>query len=286
MVLKTIYVVRHGFRSNWVVNPSTGEYTHNFPTPTGIPSDPSLASHGVEQATELASHLCYLTPPVDAIYSSPFYRCIQTLAPTLSQLNSRREKSSRLRIRLDTGLAEFYGLARFDHPRPATLDVLQKHFPNALDDTYRESSIESSKSGESIGTLHDRVAYAIHKIIERADADGTETILLCTHAAVMICLGRVLTGNMPPLESDDDFKCATCSFSKFLWDSEKPEHVPDVNWKGHGVQGRWECEVNGDCSFLTEGEERGWSFAMDETNLDPQLCVCTSNNQRRYHENH
>jgi transcription factor C subunit 7 len=25
-----------------------------------------------------------------------------------------------------------------------------------------------------------------------------------------------------------------------------------------GVGGGWECTVNGDCSFLSGGEERGW----------------------------
>jgi len=95
-------------------------------------------------------------------------------------------------------------------------------------------------------------------------------------------MGRALTGNMPEDECAEDFNCYTCSFSKFArkpianpadkeskpdldhaatqkWDASNPDIVPDVNWRnGRGVQGGWTCEVNGDCSFLENGEERGW----------------------------
>ncbi|KAF2148319.1 phosphoglycerate mutase-like protein [Myriangium duriaei CBS 260.36] len=280
MVLKTIYVVRHGFRSNWVVNASTGEYTHNFPTPTGIPSDPALASHGVEQSNELAKHLLSQTPAIDTIYSSPFYRCLQTLAPTVTSLNS--SSSSRpLLVRPDPGIGEFYGLARFDHPSPATLSVLLPHFPDQLDATPAPPTIVPSKNGESPTTLHDRVAYAIDRIIARADAEGKEALLLCTHAAVMICLGRALTGDMPEDIGEADFGCATCAFTRFervgqgddrgeRWSAERPEDVPDLEWRGKGVQGGWKCVVNGDCGFLKNGEERGWRFSGDESFLrDP-----------------
>jgi transcription factor C subunit 7 len=96
----------------------------------------------------------------------------------------------------------------------------------------------------------------------------------------MIAIGRVLTGNMPEDETVEDFKCFTASLSKFVrrstndsgggdgeafaavrgtWNPDKAEDVPDVKWRGGvGVGGGWECEVNGDCSFLSGGEERGW----------------------------
>ncbi|PNS15155.1 hypothetical protein CAC42_8156 [Sphaceloma murrayae] len=276
MVLKTIYIVRHGFRSNWVVNPQTGAYSHTFPTPTGIPSDPSLASHGVEQSHDLAAHLTTLDPPVGAVYSSPFYRCLQTLSPTVNALNTKFATSGQpsLKVRVDTGIGEFYGLARFDHPIPASLEVLNKHFPDVLAQDYKPR-VRPSVNGESIPTLHDRVAYALEGIIEQLDAEGVEAAVLCTHAAVMICAGRALTGRMPVEEGEEDFRCGTCSFSRFERKGEgetvgekkgwkEGEEVPDVGWRGKGVKGGWECTVNGDCSFLREGEERTWNFAMEE----------------------
>ncbi|TKX19646.1 hypothetical protein C1H76_8219 [Elsinoe australis] len=279
MVLKTIYIVRHGFRSNWVVNPQTGAYSHTFPTPTGIPSDPSLASHGVEQSHDLATHLTSLTPPIQAIYSSPFYRCLQTLNPTVKSLNSTLPNP--LKVRVDPGIGEFYGLARFDHPIPASLPVLNTHFPDILDQSY-EGRVRPSVNGESITTLHDRVAYALDGIVERLDAEGVEAAVLCTHAAVMICAGRALTGRMPIEEGEEDFRCGTCSFSRFerRGDGEGEvsrgalrdgEEVPDLGWRGKGIRGGWDCTVNGDCSFLKEGEERTWNFAMEETLVAKQM---------------
>jgi len=94
----------------------------------------------------------------------------------------------------------------------------------------------------------------------------------------MIAMGRVLTGRMPEDPAEEDFKCFTCSFSKYVrrqepakielnstWDAAVAENVPDVGWRGGaGVSGGWDCEVNGDCSFLQGGEERGWRFSGDE----------------------
>lgn len=102
-------------------------------------------------------------------------------------------------------------------------------------------------------------------------------ILICTHAASMIAIGRVLTGMMPEDLGEDDFKTYTCGISKFERRALKgPEgegaiemsgtfiagrelEIPNVNWRnGRGVLGGWDCVMNGDCSHLDGGEERGW----------------------------
>ncbi|KAF2168287.1 hypothetical protein M409DRAFT_21725 [Zasmidium cellare ATCC 36951] len=272
MVLEAIYVVRHGYRSNWSVDPSTGTYSSNIPSPTGIVADPALSGYGVKQAEQLGEHLLALDPPVDLIYSSPFYRCLQTLKPFTTALAARKP----IRINIEPGVGEFYGLARFDHPSPADKTELDRHFDH-LHASVPPSIVPSTK-GESIPQLHDRVAYALKQLVEQADKDpnGPKTLLICTHAAVMIAIGRVLTGRMPEDEGEDDFNCFTCSFSKYVrrkkgealtngvhapvtWSADKPDDVPDVDWRnGNGVAGGWDCVVNGDCSFLDGGEERGW----------------------------
>jgi transcription factor C subunit 7 len=71
-------------------------------TPTGIPTDPPLTSKGVEQSKELAKYLCSIEPPIERIYSSPFYRCLQTLKPTTDKLF--REGKAKRRIRIDRGV--------------------------------------------------------------------------------------------------------------------------------------------------------------------------------------
>lgn len=114
------------------------------------------------------------------------------------------------------------------------------------------------------------------RIIADLDAEEAEpkAVLLCTHAASLIAIGRVLTGNMPEDANEEDFKPFTCGLSKFVRRSIRPEQKEDcldmsrfssgdptihVNWRhGNGVAGGWDCVLNGDCSFLDGGEERGW----------------------------
>ncbi|KAF2645961.1 phosphoglycerate mutase-like protein [Massarina eburnea CBS 473.64] len=248
-MIEVIYITRHAFRVNWVLNPQTGEYTASTRTPTGIPTDPPLAAHGVEQAKELASHLCQLVPQVDRVYSSPFYRCLQTLKPTTEQLF--KEGRGGGKIRIDRGIGEFFGRASFTHPEPPTLTLLNPHF-TSLDQDYQSIHIPASK-GELIVELHQRVNRAISRIITELDNDPAQpkAVLICTHAATMIALGRVLTGDMPQDPDEDDFQCYTASLSKFV---RKTKNVED----GNGIIGNWDCALNSDTSYLSGGAERGW----------------------------
>lgn len=120
------------YRSNWNVDPSTGHYNSTIPSPTGIVADPALASYGVAQAKQLGSHLLQVSPPVDKIYSSPFYRCIQTLQPFTTARHEKNPGSGVIHV--EPGVGEFYGLARFDHPSPAPIEELRRHFPHLKKD--------------------------------------------------------------------------------------------------------------------------------------------------------
>ncbi|KAF1948894.1 phosphoglycerate mutase family protein [Byssothecium circinans] len=253
-MIEVIYIIRHAFRANWVVNAQTGEYTASTRTPTGIPTDPPLAAKGVEQSKELAAHLCQLDPPIERVYSSPFYRCLQTLKPTTERLF--REGKAGGKIKIDRGIGEFFGRASFTHPEPPTLALLAAHFTN-LDQDYQSLHIPAPK-GELIVELHERVNRAITRIINDLDNDPEQpkTVLICTHAATMIALGRVLTGNMPEDPDEDDFQCYTASLSKFVRKSDDAQK---------GVVGNWECELNSETNYLSGGAERGWKFNGEES---------------------
>jgi transcription factor C subunit 7 len=273
------------------VDPKTGEYSTNILGPTKIPSDPALASKGVEQAKQLAVHLSKLEPKIERIYSSPFYRCIQTILPTAIALSesSSSPLEQDLKIRPENGIGEWYGTARFDHPSPASPTLLATLFPKENFNKEYTPFIRPSVSGETIASLHERTAYALHRIIEQCDDEGVKAVVICTHAATLIAAGRALTGRMPEDTSEEDFWPYTCGVSVFVrktktLDSGVGEwkgvgsQVPEVKWKdGKGVGGGWECTVHGDCSFLKDGAERVWHFSGDEAfDTTPALDVSSA----------
>lgn len=134
---------------------------------------------------------------------------MQTIQPFVrTRLSGNVSGETTSKIRVDTALSEWYGLAQFEHPSSAPLNELQSHFPE-VDATYA-STLAPSRRGESLPQLHDRVAQAIDAIIRRSDEEGHKAVVICTHAAVVIAMGRVLTGQM-----EHDFGAFTCGLSKY-----------------------------------------------------------------------
>jgi transcription factor C subunit 7 len=285
-----------------------------------------LTAHGVEQARELAAHLDGLAPPIERVYSSPYYRCLQTVEPFVRQRVAARAAAAaaatgsgsgsdgdgdgeRLRIRPETGLAEWYGSAPFEQPRPAPVDRLRPLFPGLLAGDHAPL-LDVPRRGETMAQLHARVALALGRIVDQGDAEGVRAVLLCSHAAAIIAMGRVLTGRMPPDPDEDDFRAFTCGLSMYRRRrvggtsassaaalvatgnetrgssaaSAKEEEAE--SWRdGRGVRGGWDVLLNSDCSFLTGGEERGWcvvSLSVDSCcpTLPPQP-VTTACRQRK-----
>lgn len=53
-----------------------------LPDVTGTPEDSPLSVYGLQQADELATFLlAQQDPPIEAVFSSPYYRCLQTIEP-------------------------------------------------------------------------------------------------------------------------------------------------------------------------------------------------------------
>ncbi|CEJ89308.1 hypothetical protein VHEMI05157 [[Torrubiella] hemipterigena] len=261
MTLKTIYVVRHGFRSAWSVD-QYGNYRASIPSPTGIAADPALTSHGIKQARELATHLAQIEPPVDVVYSSPYYRCLQTIAPFVEQQQSLHSQGrlhagagvDTTKIRPEFGMCEWFGAAPFEHPQPADAQTLKDLIP-AYDETYIPK-VRPPPTGETYSQLQRRVSAGIAAIIDQCNAEGKTSVVVCTHAAVVIVLGRVLTGKIPADMDIDDFQAFTCGVSVYTRDKTSSSGLPS-NSKDTGL-GDWTCEKNSDCSFLSQGAERGW----------------------------
>ncbi|RAH73138.1 phosphoglycerate mutase family protein [Aspergillus aculeatinus CBS 121060] len=336
MPLDTIYLTRHGHRLNWTIDYKTGTYHAQFPTPTGNPADPTLTSHGVRQSHELAAHLTSdsVHPKPFRVYCSPFYRCLQTIQPSVEALkelhqrtcskactsttattDSTIEPHADFDVRIENGLGEWFGHTTFfDHPQPAPHSILATHFPTLLPlppATSPPPSVRDrggnppttphvipSPTGETIAQLHDRVATALAGILADVDAEiaaleaaqpaheprTSKAILICSHAAPLIAMGRALTGHMPADPNTEDFAVFTAGLSTFRRrrresgdrrDASPAQQVeiPSLargtkvlragtavpDWRGgKGVAGGWDCVRNGDCEFLSQGAERGW----------------------------
>lgn len=250
MPLDTIYLTRHGHRLTFTVDPKTGKYHSQFPTPTDNPADPTLTSHGLQQSHELAAHLSSpgFHPKPFRIYSSPYYRCLQTIKPTVEKLRELQVlpepprlggkipddwEDGLLRVKVEDGVGEWFGpTSWFHHPTPEPPDVLSGHFPNLLYENINGATykpvLEPSTRGETIAQLHHRIALALTAIIADLDLHisheeqevpeserTSKAVLICSHAAPLIAMGRVLTGNMPDDSGEEDFNVFTAGLSTF-----------------------------------------------------------------------
>ncbi|RYP83158.1 hypothetical protein DL769_001464 [Monosporascus sp. CRB-8-3] len=280
MPVTEILLLRHGHRMAWILDPSTGKYTSSHPFPTGLPADPPLAAHGGDQAEETGVYLSNELSEKAAqdrlrIYSSLFYRCLETLRPTVLRL--QKEAAPNLTVRGERGIGEWFGKAWFEQPVPAEPARLRSEFFPFLDDQY-QSLLIPDRHGERVVEVHNRLAKVLSLLIRDVDQEyerqgrGGEpvTLLLCGHAAQIICTGRVLTGSAPDDLDEDDFQCYTCGISKFVRrnpGAKKGWSDSDyLEWKTNGgVAGGWDCVLNSWCGHLSRGEERGWYFHGDES---------------------
>ncbi|GAA6020322.1 hypothetical protein JCM10207_003226 [Rhodosporidiobolus poonsookiae] len=274
MTLNTIYICRHGFRLSWE--------TTIWKSPTGIPRDPPLSQHGVDQARELAAFLKTELGVGTAeearergvwVLSSPLYRCVQTATPTAQALG--------LPILIEPGLGEWYlPVRRGLHPALASPSFLRSFFPSipASAPSDWPALLTPPRTGESIRALHARCRALAETLRPALESRGCRVLVCFSHAATCIALARALAGDLdaPGLldgpgaqageeetlgEWRDDERlgvgAATCSVSKFTRVEEEGEEA------GVGM-GRWRREWDGRTDFLERGEERRWDFTFVE----------------------
>ena len=130
---------------------------------------------------------------------------------------------------------EWFGTSSFNHPSPAPPAILQSHFPNIVHsdpDQHYSPEVIPSNHGETIIQLHDRLATTLAAIIARVDSEvdifealqphsspmatSSKAIIICSHAAPLIAMGRTLTGHMPEDPGEEDFKVFTTGLSTFV----------------------------------------------------------------------
>ncbi|KAL8680146.1 MAG: hypothetical protein Q9224_000979 [Gallowayella concinna] len=172
--------------------------------------------------------------------------------------------------------SEWYGTGRSNDPAPANAPLLQTFFPTYS--TEYRTIWTPAVSGESIEELYSRCAYVAARMIQELDTHplNPKSVLICTHAAIIPIIGRILTGNKPKSPTEGDFIPWTASLFTFrrcrvealdiVSDATLYQALPTIAWEnGVGIGGLWECLANGDCSFLSGGKERGWRFSGKES---------------------
>jgi len=263
-MIDTIYIARHGFRLNWI--------NTNWKSETGLPRDPPLAAFGITQAQELAAHFLSL-PEADrptAIFSSPYYRCIQTSEPVARALN--------VPIYIEHGLSEWYSPVKPGtglHPRPGSATSLASYFSPDLIDTSWKSIYYPSRKGETVEAVHDRTARFLDVLIPQVDeleGGKHKKILLVSHAATVITLIRELAG-----DRSIPVRVGCCSLSEARrktgetkgWDIIK---VAEGDFLKEGLQRQWGLEditIDGDGQVVEDDGVPGTENEADE----PVGCV-------------
>lgn len=247
--LFTNFRIQHGYRSNWLPN---GPYP---PPPTGVNSDVPLAEHGVQQAKELAHYILSIENQPEMLFSSPFYRCLQTSQPIADLLD--------LPINLERGIGEWYKPDRDVIPEPASYAVLDNFFPGKLSPDW-EATVTPSNNGETEQDIFNRCKEFWPKFIAKIETTfpNIETIMLVSHAATKIALGMNLLGFdncRDPIDGDGTIiRSGSCSLDKFelVLDEDEEEDTEDVPFSAR----RWRLTMNGNTEFLSKGEEMHWDF--------------------------
>ncbi|KIK71047.1 hypothetical protein GYMLUDRAFT_33162 [Collybiopsis luxurians FD-317 M1] len=235
-MIETIYIARHGFRLNWIA-------TH-WESPTGLPRDPPLTAFGVSQAQELADYFSTLDQDQrpTLLFSSPYYRCLQTSQPIAKTLG--------LPIFVEHGLSEWYSPAAPGtglHPRPASASVLKAYFDEVDAQTW--SSIHyPSRKGEDVNQVHYRTKVVLSDLISEVEArfPDHKRVLLVSHAATVIALARELAGDRKL-----SLRVGCCSLSEFV---RRKDGVVG------SARSQWEMKRGAEADFLTGGIQRDWGF--------------------------
>lgn len=265
MAIKTIYIARHGYRANWILGAAVP------PPPTGIDGDVQLAKHGIRQAHELGRYLLAVDEQPELIFSSPFFRCLETSEPISEFLE--------VPVYIERGLGEWYRPDRPVIPVPADNETLGKFFHDKVRMDWVSCQLPSEK-GETEEELYKRCHEVLDKFIRKVEEDfpNVETIMLITHGATKIALGLNLLGR-PNVRctmadgSKEYIRCGSCSLDKFQVQSQGYDKdgittkITDENddelVTTPPLQRKWLCTMNGNTEFLSRGEEMNWGFHLN-----------------------
>jgi broad specificity phosphatase PhoE len=178
-------------------------------TADGAPADPGLAERGVEQAARVAAALAH--DRVDALYTSPLQRAVQTSEPLATALG--------LSPVVEPGIAEFDG----DHSSYVPVEELK-----ASGDPRWQLLVAGDLYGNGVDpdAFRRRVVEAVERIA--AAHPGGRAVLVCHSGTINVYTGEVL-GQQRPLW----FAPAYCSLTRVAIARTGGRGVVSLNETGH-----------------------------------------------------
>ncbi len=178
-------------------------------TPDGTPADPGLAERGVAQAARITAAL--ERDRVDAVYSSPALRALQTAAPLAADLG--------LEVVVEPGIAEFDTA----HTSYVPVEELKEN---------QDPRWLALKAGDLYGVGIDPVAFRVRVVdaIERIAAahPGGRAVLFTHSGATNAAAGHVL-GQERPIW----FAPAYCSINRIAASRDGRRGIISLNETGH-----------------------------------------------------
>ncbi len=136
--------------------------------------DIPLNDTGKAQATRVAAHLA--GEQIDAIYSSPLQRALQTATPLAD--------AKQLQVQIEPGLNDI----SFGALEGLNLDEARRSFPEVVDKWLNEPGHCKFPKGDSVKSLHERLETTLDAL---ADQHPGQSVVLVSHRVVchaMVCM--------------------------------------------------------------------------------------------------
>lgn len=198
-VTRSVYLVRHGHRldevdKKWYEKEKGNKY------------DPPLSDEGKEQAQKLAQRL--KQEPVDWIFSSPYWRALQTAHPIAEALD--------MPLYVENGVGEWLGKSMIP-VEPDILPAFQRRdeFP-MLEFSHNPRVIPHYP--ETVAQCFERLESAITQLLESYDGN----LLIVGHGRTVTGIAHRLVG-----KPESSFKLNNAGITKL--DYEKGEWIVHLN---------------------------------------------------------
>lgn len=236
-MLGSIWVCRHGERAD--AYPGWEETAER-------PHDPPLTQLGLRQAAASAAALT--DEPIEAIYSSPFLRCMQTAAAVA--------KARGLRVRVEPGLSELLNAKWFSaHPVDAGMsdealaaavgeDLLDLEYRPVYDTPTRRAPAAAAATAESPAVDHELLSFPEEPL---AAADRyvrtLRVVQRLTPFSLLVTHGFGVQAIAESCDGVEVFECDYCALTRLRRDQSESSDAPQGDEEPPPAADTWQCDV-------------------------------------------